>query len=813
MIVCTPNHKGRRSIRVDCDDAMLFLARGDAATLTGVESAQLANHVSDCARCGQLAARPQVLVAKVDADALDDPDSLALPTIDPSIFDIEGAVGQGGMGRVVRAFDRRLGRTVAIKEVVSERHRARLEREAQVTARLQHPAIVPVYEAGTWPDGSAFYTMRLVAGTSLAVAIAKRETLSERLALLPNVISVVDALAYAHSERVIHRDLKPQNILVGEFGETVVIDWGLAKELDREQRLARHESPAQDGLTRAGSVLGTPSFMAPEQARAEAADTSSDVYALGAILYTLLAGHPPYWDTDEGATSEELVELAVLRPPTPIDKLAQPAPADLIAIVERAMARRPTDRFADAGPMASELRRFEAGRLLESRPYSAGERIARWVRRHRALVSVTVAALLVIIIGSAFAVSNIVASRDSERGARLVAEEALTETEARRIELIFQQARAALETDPTVTIAWLKQYPENGPRAQAAGMLAAEARGRGVSWRVFESPSTDVWRLAFISAGRLVAGGGAPLRVWTLETGAASDVAAIKSHKFGFDPESNSLIGTSDGRIVRQHLATGELDHSHRPRTGRFSRAAFSARLRVAVLGLRTGELERWDLASGRVRRIKVAPWSLNTAAVVGDHAVVGDDRANLWRVPLAGDDTPTQLPLPLRATIGGFGSFASPNNPLATRFAVRSSSAVFIVSTKDGSVEQIETEAVSLALSANAQRLATGNEIGEVAIIDLASKQELRRLGTDGRATSTWSRLIATASASLWAPRAAASSSPSARIHAQRRARWAPRLHWGPQTVRRRPSVGDRQLGRHNSGVSPRDGDARARR
>src|SRR4051812_8337629 len=145
------------------------------------------------------------------------------------------------MGRIVSARDLRLNRTVAIKElrVQSPELRARFEREALLTARLEHPSIVSIHEAGRWPSGEPFYAMKLVPGRPLDEVIAGATTLAKRLALLPHVVAVADALAYAHQQRVIHRDLKPQNVLVGEFGETVVIDWGLAKDLsDTRQEIA-----------------------------------------------------------------------------------------------------------------------------------------------------------------------------------------------------------------------------------------------------------------------------------------------------------------------------------------------------------------------------------------------------------------------------------------------------------------------------------------------------------------------------------------------------------------------------------------------
>jgi serine/threonine protein kinase len=160
----------------------------------------------------------------------------SLVVVDPASYVIEGEYARGGLGRVLLAHDARLGRTVALKEILSPSPAAvaRFVREARITARLQHPAIVPVYESGRWPTGEPFYAMRLVRGQSLAAAVARTRGLAERLALVPNLVAVADAVAYAHSRRVIHRDLKPENVLVGAFGETVVIDWGLARSLDED---------------------------------------------------------------------------------------------------------------------------------------------------------------------------------------------------------------------------------------------------------------------------------------------------------------------------------------------------------------------------------------------------------------------------------------------------------------------------------------------------------------------------------------------------------------------------------------------------
>ncbi len=245
---------------------------------------------------------------------------------------------RGGLGRIVRAVDRWLGREVAVKELLSHdaRHQARLLREAFITARLQHPGIVTVHEAGHWPTGEPYYVMKFVPGRTLKELLAERTTLRERLALLPHVIAIAEAIGYAHAQGVIHRDVKPSNVIVGTFGETVVVDWGLA--LDGSEDFT-------------GEVVGTPAYMAPEQARGERVDQRADVYALGVILYELIAGAAPY-----GSTSDGVLARVVAGPPPEL--AVRGAPRELVAIVERAMARDRELRHRDARELAAELRRF-----------------------------------------------------------------------------------------------------------------------------------------------------------------------------------------------------------------------------------------------------------------------------------------------------------------------------------------------------------------------------------------------------------------------------------------------------------------------
>ncbi len=319
---------------------------------------------------------------------------MELPRVEASSYELREQLGAGGMGKVVVARDRRLGRLLAVKVAQTADHalRVRFTREAVLTARLQHPSIIPVHEAGIWSDEEPFYAMKLVAGASLARLIAKTQNLDERLALIPNVIAVVDALAYAHAQRVIHRDLKPDNVIVGEFGETIVIDWGLAKELDAADDPDDTSPYRNAGETVLGAAMGTPPYMAPEQAAGERVDERADVYGLGAMLYHVLSGTAPY----KGKSADEVMEQVLAGPPPPLAERQVGIPADLLAIVDKAMARAPAERYANAKFLAEDLKRFERGQLVAAHVYSRGELVRRWIAKHRATLGVVAAATIVV---------------------------------------------------------------------------------------------------------------------------------------------------------------------------------------------------------------------------------------------------------------------------------------------------------------------------------------------------------------------------------------------------------------------------------
>jgi tetratricopeptide (TPR) repeat protein len=352
-------------------------------------------------------------------------------------------IARGGMGRILAAEDRLLGRRVALKQIrrSSESLTRRFRREQRITARLQHPAIIPIYDAGALADGEPFFVMRLVKGESLDRSAAAARTLEARLRLLPAVIGVVDAVAYAHGEGVVHRDLKPQNVLVGPFGEVVVLDWGLARELDGSADPAgptegsspedeeANRSGGDDALaTRAGEVLGTLAYMAPEQAEGRPADARSDVYGLGAMLYHVLTGAPPH-----AGRAASLSSGAARHAARPLAGRVPEAPADLVAIVERAMAADPEARYPSAQQLAEDLKRWQAGRLVEAHRYTPGDLLRRFVRRYRAPLLVAVASLVVLATLGGLLLRRIVIERERALSEQARAETARGRAETQRI--------------------------------------------------------------------------------------------------------------------------------------------------------------------------------------------------------------------------------------------------------------------------------------------------------------------------------------------------------------------------------------------
>jgi serine/threonine protein kinase len=299
-----------------------------------------------------------------------------LPDLSGTPYTLVRELARGGMGTVYLATDSRLGREVAIKVLSLPDPDAarRMEQEARIVAGLEHPGIVPIHDAGALPDGRVFYAMKRVRGNRL-----DEHTESSLPALLRIFEKICEAVAFAHAHGVIHRDLKPENVMVGSFGEVLVMDWGVARVTEAPPGPAPVEPAAAPGFvpprrpeTRAGSVVGTPGYMPPEQSRGDSADERSDVFALGAILHFLLTREHP------------------ASPPSPPAR----APAALEAICRKAMAADPADRYPSARELAAEVGRYLEGERVAAHRETILQRAGRVAYRHRAWILLVLAYLV-----------------------------------------------------------------------------------------------------------------------------------------------------------------------------------------------------------------------------------------------------------------------------------------------------------------------------------------------------------------------------------------------------------------------------------
>ena len=342
--------------------------------------------------------------------------SIGAPTSGGGRFQVLRPLARGGLGEVSVARDNELNREVALKEIRERyadrpQYRERFEFEAEVTGSLEHPGIVPIYGLGRDLQGRPFYAMKLIRGATLKEAIDASHRDAEppetRAAhglafrrLLRHLLDVCDAVEYAHQKGVIHRDIKPGNIMLGEHGETLVVDWGLAKRMGRagpsegdHERGASPQASSGSSETLPGTAIGTPEFMSPEQAagQLDRIGPTSDVYSLGATLYYLLTGKRPFEDDDPGRLLRR-VAAGDFRPPRQLDPSIDPA---LDAVCRKAMATSQVDRYASARSLADDIERWMADEPVTALDDPLPVKAARWARRHRTFAAVAAVFLLV----------------------------------------------------------------------------------------------------------------------------------------------------------------------------------------------------------------------------------------------------------------------------------------------------------------------------------------------------------------------------------------------------------------------------------
>jgi tetratricopeptide (TPR) repeat protein len=351
-------------------------------------------------------------------------------------YDVDAQpLASGGMATVFSARDRALGRDLALKVLrdggdpgTRARRVVRFYKEARITGQLDHPGVVAVYEMGLDAAARPYFAMKRVRGVTLADVLEQNvsgDAAWPRERVLAVLGRVCEAVAFAHGNGVIHRDLKPENVMVGDFGEVYVMDWGLARELATRggDVAACSDSPFADAdmldplRTQDGEVIGTPAYMAPEQALGKRDDVGrhSDVYSLGAMLYQLLAGHPPYAGGRGPDSSRAVLARAAHGPPEPLSRLAPDVPAELIAICDRAMERQWHKRYADVSQLSSDLTAFLQGRVVRAHEVGAWAEARKWIQRNRALALAVGVALVFLIGGGLTSLSYARKAREQSR--------------------------------------------------------------------------------------------------------------------------------------------------------------------------------------------------------------------------------------------------------------------------------------------------------------------------------------------------------------------------------------------------------------
>jgi WD40 repeat protein/tetratricopeptide (TPR) repeat protein/tRNA A-37 threonylcarbamoyl transferase component Bud32 len=557
-------------------------------------------------------------------------------------YEIRGELGRGGMGVVYQARQTKLNRRVALKMILSGGHAGeadlvRFRTEAEAIARLQHPNIVQIYEVGE-QNGLPYFSLEFCGGGSLEKKLAGTPLPPREAAAL--VETLARAMHAAHEQGVIHRDLKPANVLLARDGTLKITDFGLAKKLDEASQ------------TGTGAVMGTPSYMAPEQAggRSQQIGPLCDVYALGAILYECLTGRPPF----KAATSLDTILQVISDEPVPPRQLQPRTPRDLETICLKCLRKDPKKRYASAKALAGDLRRFQAGEPIKARPVGRLERAAKWVRRNPAAATL-VATLLV---GTAVATLLAIWARQKTA-------EALEQKGRADEQVGVAKANARLANDRAYTSnlrlvqrAWEENQIDlvhellEGQRPEKTGGEDLRNFEWHYWWRASHSElhtipahtgvsgvTSVVNDVAFSPDGRRLAscGGYKPgeVKVWDTVTGEV--VLTLRGHAdsvegVAFSPDGRRLassggkLAPKQGEVKVWDAVTGKEMLTLGGHTGLVRSAAFSPDGRRLASASEDGTVKVWDTATGQeertlrvsniVRRVAFSPDGRRLAAV-----------------------------------------------------------------------------------------------------------------------------------------------------------------------------------------------------